>query len=198
MVFLLAGYETTATALMYITYELALNPDIQDRLFEEVNGAVDAKGEISYEVLAKLPYLDALLSETLRLHSPTISLGRMASTDYKLGNTGLTVEKGTIIQIPHLSMHLSEEYYPEPYKFDPDRFMPENRHKLVPYTYLPFGAGPRNCIGMRFALMEAKLGLAHIARRYRFFPTSQTDVPLILKKSILNTPKRIIVGIERR
>ncbi|CAG2181433.1 unnamed protein product, partial [Oppiella nova] len=175
-VFLLAGYETTATTLTFCTYELALNQDIQDKLWEEINSAVDSNGEISYEELTRLPYLDAVLSETLRLHPPAQRLPRLASTDYKLGETGITLLKGQQIEFPIHGIHHLEEYYPNPFQFNPDRFMPENRHNIIPYTYLPFGAGPRNCIGMRFALLEAKLGLAHIIRKYRFFRTPNTDV----------------------
>ncbi|CAG2167306.1 unnamed protein product, partial [Oppiella nova] len=199
IVFFLAGYETTATTLTFCTYELALNQDIQDKLYEEINSAVDSNGEISYEELARLPYLDAVLSETLRLHPPAQRLARLASTDYKLGETGITLLKGQQIEFPIHGIHHLEEYYPNPFQFNPDRFLPENRHNIIPYTYLPFGAGPRNCIGMRFALLEAKLGLAHIIRKYRFFRTPNTDVPLIYKRSFrLASPKRLLVGIEKR
>ena len=199
LVFLLAGFETTATLLTYVTYELALQPDIQQRLCDEANAAFDENGEISYEVLAKLPLLDAVLSEGLRLHSPALKLQRVASTDYKLGDTGITLEKGTTIEIPVYAIHHMEEYFPEPYKFNPDRFMPDNRDNIKPYTYIPFGSGPRNCIGMRFALLEAKLCLAHMMRKYKFFRTDQTSVPLVPKRVFgLNTPKTIIVGIEKR
>ncbi|CAG2178626.1 unnamed protein product [Oppiella nova] len=199
IVFFLAGYETTATTLTFCTYELALNQDIQDKLYEEINSAVDSNGEISYEELARLPYLDAVLSETLRLHPPAQRLARLASTDYKLGETGITLLKGQQIEFPIHGIHHLEEYYPNPFQFNPDRFLPENRHNIIPYTYLPFGAGPRNCIGMRFALLEAKLGLAHIIRKYRFFRTPNTDVPLIYKRSfLLASPKRLLVGIEKR
>ena len=199
LVFFLAGFETTATTLTFCTYELALNPHIQETLLEEINSSVDSNGEISYEELARLPYLDAVLSETLRLHPPAQRLARLASTDYKLGETGITLPKGQQIEFPIHGIHHLEEYYPNPFQFNPDRFMPENRHNIIPYTYLPFGAGPRNCIGMRFALLEAKLGLAHIIRKYRFFRTPNTDVPLIYKRSFrLVSPKRLLVGIEKR
>ncbi|CAG2111904.1 unnamed protein product, partial [Medioppia subpectinata] len=198
-IFFIAGYETTATTLTFCSYELALNPHIQQRLYEEVESAVDSNGEISYEVLAKLPLLDAILSETLRLYPPVIRLERKAQTDYKLGDTGIQLYAGQDIEIPVYAIHHSEDFYPNAHKFDPDRFMPENRHKIIPYTYLPFGAGPRNCIGMRFALMEAKLGLAQIVRRYRFFRSSQTAVPLQFRPiSRLLAAKEVVVGIEKR
>ncbi|CAG2164304.1 unnamed protein product [Oppiella nova] len=150
-------------------------------------------------LLARLPYLDAVISETLRLHPASIILIRQASEDYKLGDTGITLKKGQQLEIPIYAVHLNEEFYEKPNDFIPDRFLPENRHNIKPYSYIPFGAGPRNCIGMRFALMEAKLALVQVIKRYRFFRSPNTDVPLLLNKStFLNSPKRVIVGIEKR
>ncbi|CAG2106370.1 unnamed protein product, partial [Medioppia subpectinata] len=199
LVFFLAGFETTATTLTFLTYELAINPHIQDSLYAEICAAVDANGDISYEELARLPYLDSVLSETLRLHPPSLRLHRVAAADYKLGDTGLTLYKGQTVQIGVYAVHTREEYYPDPFRFDPDRFMPENRHKLVPYTYVPFGAGPRNCIGMRFALLEAKIAVAHVMRRFRFTRVPQTAVPLGFKRGFrISVPDDVVVGVERR
>jgi len=198
-IFFIAGYETTATTLSFCSYELALNPDCQQKLYEEVSSAVDQNGEISYEILTKLPYLDSVISETLRLYPPVIRLERETMTDYKLGDTGIELYKGQIIEIPTYAIHHSEEYYPNPDKFNPERFMPENRDQIVPYTYIPFGAGPRNCIGMRFALMETKLGLAQIIRRFRLVRSVKTEVPLkFLTVTPLCAAKSLIVGIEKR
>ena len=199
-IFFIAGYETTATTLSFCSYELALHPEVQEKLFEEVESAVDSKGEINYETLSKLPYLDAVLSETLRMYPPVIRLERRAMTDrYKLGDTGLVLNKGQEIEIPVYAIHHSEEFYPNPDKFYPERFLPENRNQIKPYTYLPFGAGPRNCIGMRFALMEAKLGIAQIVRRFRFFRTEETAVPLQFRPFFrLTSAKKLVVGIEKR
>ncbi|CAG2108205.1 unnamed protein product [Medioppia subpectinata] len=144
----IAGYETASTTLSFCSYELALNPDVQQKLYEEVMSSLDTNGEIDYEVLTKLPFLDAVIAETLRLHSPIVKIGNIAAQDYRLGSTGITVQKGQTVEIPIYAIHHSEEYYPNPEMFIPDRFLPVNRHKIIPYTYLPFSAGPRNCIGM--------------------------------------------------
>lgn len=137
--FLMAGYETTATALTYATYELALNPEVQDKLCDEIKASINSNGRIDYDVLCRLPYLDAVISEALRHHAPAVKITRMASQEYKVGSTGITVYPGQQVDIPIYAIHHDEKYYPNPFKFDPERFMPHNKHNLVPYTYLPFG-----------------------------------------------------------
>ncbi|XP_054154550.1 cytochrome P450 3A11-like [Oppia nitens] len=203
-IFFIAGYETTATTLAFCTYELALNPRLQDRLYDEVNGAaVQQNGNIDYELLSSLPFLDSLISETLRKYPPVLRLEREAMDDIQLGGDDTTgsihVEKGTVCEIPVYAIHHDPQYYPEPDRFNPDRFMPDNRHQIKPYTYLPFGSGPRNCIGMRFALLESKLALAKLSRRYRFRRLPETDVPVVYNKGRdLLQARRLVVGIEKR
>ena len=197
--FFIAGFETTATTLSYCSYELALHPDIQERLHEETKEAFDEKGEIKYEVLSKLPFLDAVVSETLRNYPPLIRLEREALEDIVLGDSGIKIEKGVVAEIPVYAIHHDPENYPDPFSFKPDRFMPENRDQIKPYTYIPFGAGPRNCIGMRFALLEAKLALAKMSQKFKFSRVANTDVPIVYNKGRgLLQAKRLIVGIEKR
>ena len=96
-------------------------------------------------------------------------------------------------------IHHNEEYYPSPEKFKPERFLPENRDQIKPFTYLPFGSGPRNCVGMRFALLETKLALVNIIKRFKFVKSSKTQIPLeFLPNRTILTPKSIIIGVERR
>lgn len=104
----------------------------------------------------------------------------MAKEGVQLGN--LHLDHGVLIEIPTISVHHSSDYYPEPEVFKPERFLPENKHLLVPYTYLPFGQGPRNCIGMRFAYQELKLCLATILPKYKFSKTAQTPDKLTFRK----------------
>jgi len=199
IIFFLAGYETTASTLSFCTYELALNPDIQQKLYEEIMSSLNSDGIVPYDTLAKMPYLDAVISETLRKYPPALILTRETSVEYELANTGIKLYKGQAVDIPVYSIHHSEEYYPNPEKFIPDRFLPENRDQIIPYTYLPFGAGPRNCIGMRFALTEAKLGLVSILQKYRFSRSPNTPVPLRFTKNvILLQAKSIHVSIHKR
>jgi len=197
----LAGYETTASTLSFCTYELALHPKVQDKLYAEVAAVADKNGNIDYETLVKLPYIDAVLSETLRKYPPLSRLERRVSENYTLGgedNGGIKLYKGQVVEIPTFAIHHCEDYYENPEEFDPERFMPENRHKIKPYTYLPFGAGPRNCIGLRFALLEAKLSLSKLIQKYRFVRSENTDVPLKFKSSGLLQVEKLMLKIQKR
>jgi len=195
--FFIAGYETTATTLTFCSYELALNQECQQKLYDEIISVADANGDIEYETLSKLPYLDSVLCETLRMYPPVLRLEREVTVDYQLGDINLY--KGQVVEIPVYAIHHCEEYYPSPEQFYPDRFLPENRHLIKPYTYMPFGAGPRNCIGMRFALLEAKLSLSKIVQKYKFVRTPNTDVPLKINPGRrLIGAKRVIVGVKKR
>lgn len=199
--FFIAGYETTASTLTYCSYELAVNPGVQQKLYEEIRDSLNNNNgnKIDYDTLLKLPYLDAVLSETLRKYPPVIRLERQAMDDISLGTTGYVIPKGMIAEIPVYAIHYDPEYYPKPEEFIPERFLPENRENMTPYTYLPFGSGPRNCIGMRFALLEAKLAIVNILLKFRFFRSDNTTVPIKLNRGRRVVPsKKVVVGIERR
>ncbi|CAG2170770.1 unnamed protein product [Oppiella nova] len=197
--FFTTGYETTATTLSICTYELALNPGLQDRLYGETKEAFNEKGEMDYDVLSRLPFLDALLSETLRHYPLGLRLEREAMEDVMLGDTGVMIEKGVIVEIPVYAMHHDPDHYADPFTFNPDRFMPSNRGHIKPYTYLPFGSGPRHCIAMRFALLEVKVALAKMSQRFRFSRVTATDVPIVFRKGqIILKPKPLVVGLQRR
>jgi cytochrome P450 len=122
-----------------------------------------------------LEYLDAVISETLRIFPPATALERSASEDIVLGSEQIKVNKGDIIHVPVYALHRDPENFPEPESFKPERFLAENRSHH-PYSYLPFGAGPRNCVARRLALMEAKLALLYSVYNFKFSATQKTDV----------------------
>ncbi|CAG2165946.1 unnamed protein product [Oppiella nova] len=198
--FLVATYGGTALMLAFSIYEMAVNEDIQRRLYDELKGAIDSEtGEIPDHVLARLPYLEGVISETLRRYTGTIPLARYCTQDCKLGDTGIIVKAGQQIEISVHAIHHSDLNYQDPFKYDPDRFMPDRKHLIKPYTYLQFGAGPRHCVGMRFALFEIKLALASLILRYRFLRCFKTDVPIRYKRFIHQThPCRVIVNVNKR
>ncbi|CAG2166082.1 unnamed protein product [Oppiella nova] len=134
-IFFIGGYGSVSMTLSFCTYELALNPSLQDRLYEETKEAFNEKGEMDYELLSRLPFIDALLSETLRHYSPALRLEREAMEDVVLGNTGVKIEKGVIVDIPIYAIHHDPDHFPDPFTFSPDRFMPDNRDHIQPYTF---------------------------------------------------------------
>ncbi|XP_070393465.1 cytochrome P450 3A16-like [Dermacentor albipictus] len=197
---LLAGQVISTSAITFTVYLLALNPRVQEKLRNEVDECIDANGlEPSMDVMSKLKYLHCVVLEGLRLFPSAVRLTRCTSDDYVIGDTGIKLPKGCSIVIPVYAIHHDPEFFSDPEGFNPERFSDENLESIRPYTYLPFGAGPRNCLGMRFALQSIKLCLFHSLRSVQFTRTDKTKVPLSIKKGIgMLTTEDITVGIQKR
>ncbi|KAK4873882.1 hypothetical protein RN001_013242 [Aquatica leii] len=206
LIFFFAGFETVSTMMSYVCYELAINPDVQDKLRKEVDETLeDSNGEFTYDNVTNMKYLDMVISEALRKWPPVIVADRRCVKPFtiepkNLGEPRLHLEKGSVIICPLRAIHLDPKYYPNPEKFDPERFNDENKHNILPYTYLPFGVGPRNCIGSRFALLEGKLVVAEIISKFEIVPIQKTEIPIALSKSNFNPlpDHGIWVGLKPR
>lgn len=151
-IFFFGGFDTTSNLLQSMTYELAMNPDIQEELYREILDVAETLNNqpITYDVLHNMKFLDMVVSEALRKHPPFAQMDRVCSKDYTLdlGNGKIvSIKKGELILFPYYQLHRDAEYFPEPEKFDPYRFSDENKDSIVSGTYLPFGLGPRACIG---------------------------------------------------
>lgn len=135
-------------------HELAVNRDVQTRLIDEIDQVCEKLNgkPLSYEILLKMQYLDMVVSETLRMWPPAIVLDRTCTKTYQLVNesNGQTLQfnRGDNLWIPVFGIHRDPKYFPNPGVFDPERFSIANRNTIQPFTYIPFGVGPRNCIGM--------------------------------------------------
>ncbi|KAI1308234.1 Cytochrome P450 9e2 [Halotydeus destructor] len=173
--FLSAGHDTTSIWLSFIFYLLALNPECQEKLYQ----SLQRDAHLDYDQLVSHSYLDAVLNETLRLYPPVLVLSRVASADYTLPGTDVTIPRGTEIHIPSWTVHYDPKNFESPEKYDPMRFMPENKDKVKPCTFLTFGSGIRNCIGQRFAQVETKVLVADMVTKFKFFATDKT--PMIPK-----------------
>lgn len=196
MTLFMAGHETTALALAWTWYLLGRNPDVDDKLAAELRAVLGGR-EPSAADLPSLPYLDRVLKESLRLYPPAWAMGREALDDFEAG--GYRVRAGTSIFISQWVTHRDPRFFPQPERFDPDRWQddPIRRGALPRFAYFPFGGGPRVCIGAGFAQMEAALLLATIAQRFRM--TVVPDHPIKLLPSITLRPKYgIRVTIHRR
>jgi cytochrome P450 len=165
MTLFLAGHETTANALTWAFYLLAQNPEAESRLHEELD-AVLGRGRLpNAEDYAALRYTEMVVSETMRLYPPAWAVGRLALEDHEVG--GFAIPRGSLVLLSQYVMHRDPRFYPDPERFDPERWTPEAKAARPQFSYFPFGGGPRRCIGEGFAWMEAVLILATLARRWR-------------------------------
>lgn len=187
-IFFFAGVESTSNTLLFTIYELAMNVDIQNKLFEEIqtmNVNIDGT-RITYDLLHKMKYMDQVISETLRKWPPFGLADRVCVKDYLYDDGNgrkFRIEKGTSVWIPIYGLHHDKQYYPHPDQFNPERFSDEYKKKIVTGSYLPFGMGPRSCIASRFALMEVKAILYYLLLHFSVEVCDQTIIPPRYKKS---------------
>ncbi|XP_055343484.1 cytochrome P450 3A29-like [Paramacrobiotus metropolitanus] len=197
IIIFIGGYETTAITLSCMAYVLALHPLVQERLHAEIRRVLAEGGEASMEQLAQMDYLDACVNETLRLFPPVTRTERQCSEDWYYD--GVKYEKGTIFAVPVYAIHHDPAYFPDPEKFDPDRFYKQNKEHIQPYTFLSFGQGPRHCIGMGFAYFEIKYAMTRILQHFRFVRSRRTKVPLPLRDfGFLTLKDGVWIKLERR
>ncbi|XP_077528283.1 putative cytochrome P450 6a13 [Haemaphysalis longicornis] len=186
----LAGYDTTRLALTYWFYLMGKHPDVQERMREEVLNAYKLEGDhLSTETLTSLSYTNQVISETLRLYPPVITITtRRAEDDWRHGR--YLIKKGTSVMVPVYQLHRDPLYWVDPDKFDPDRFSPENRHLVNLLAYQPFGIGHRVCIGQRLALLELASVAAQVIRHFRILLGPSQKPHLELKTiAILAVPR---------
>ncbi|XP_038867180.1 cytochrome P450 3A27-like isoform X2 [Salvelinus namaycush] len=178
LTYIFGGYETSSSTLGFLSYNLATNPDVQAALQDEIDQIFPDKAPPTYEGLMQMEYLDMVINETLRVYPIISRLERVAKATVEVN--GVTIPKGTVVMIPIMVLHHHPTHWPKPDVFRPERFSKENRENIDPYTFLPFGMGPRNCIGMRFALQAIKLVIVEILQSFSFVTCKETEVPLEL------------------
>ena len=171
MVFLSAGYESTANTIGSMIYICATQPEIQEKIVQEICDEIGSD-EICHDSISKLNFLEACIMETLRMYPPFTDHFRTCTKDSVVN--GIKVKKGTMIRMPNYPAHFDPEFFPEPEKFKPERFFKENADKLVPYTWRPFGSGNRVCIAQRFAILEIKIFMAKLLAKLKVSATPKT------------------------
>jgi cytochrome P450 len=159
-----AGHETSATSLSWIHYLLSQHHDVRRRMQTEIQSVLGDRLDPSAEEIDKLAYTEQVINESLRMYSPIHSISRVALEDDTIG--GYAIPAGSMIYVSLHAMHRSPKLWPEPSRFDPDRFSPEAVSAMDRFAFIPFAAGHRNCIGAAMATVELKLVLAQIAQRY--------------------------------
>uniref|UniRef100_A0A2K6B367 Cytochrome P450 family 3 subfamily A member 43 n=1 Tax=Macaca nemestrina TaxID=9545 RepID=A0A2K6B367_MACNE len=197
IIIIFAAYDTTSTTLPFIMYELATHPDVQQKLQEEIDAVLPNKAPVTYDALVQMEYLDIVVNETLRLFPVVSRVTRVCKKDIEIN--GVFIPKGLAVMVPIYALHHDPKYWREPEKFCPERFSKKNKDSIDPYRYIPFGAGPRNCIGMRFALTNIKLAVIKALQNFSFEPCEETQIPLKLNNlPILQPEKPIVLKVHLR
>jgi cytochrome P450 len=160
----LAGYETVANALSWTWYLLSQNPECERRFHDEIDRELQGRVP-TFDDVPRLRYVEMVLAESMRLYPPAWAMGRYARADFQLGDFSLPA-KTTVLMSQYIT-HRDPRFFPDPLRFDPDRFTPEAKSRRTKLTYFPFGAGVRQCIGESFACMEGVLLLATIAQKWK-------------------------------
>ncbi|MFL6254694.1 MAG: cytochrome P450, partial [Pyrinomonadaceae bacterium] len=164
MTIFLAGHETTANALAWTWYLLSQHTEAEARLHEELDEVLAGRPP-SAEDLPRLRYTEMVFAESMRLYPPAWILGRRALEDYEVG--GYVIPRNALVILSPYVMHRDPRFYPDPERFDPERWTPEAKAARPQFSYFPFGGGPRRCIGEGFAWMEGVLVVATLAQKWR-------------------------------
>ena len=197
VVFLLAGYETSSNTLAFTLYYLVVNPEMQEELRTQIREALEtnAKKGCLYDIVKNIDYLDCVIKESQRLCPPAVHVNRECHEDFDL--SGIHIPAGSEVVIPIYALHHDSDAWEDPEKFDPERFRGARKDTNHPFQFLPFGGGPRNCIGMRFALLEIKIALVKILSKYKFVRSAKTQVPLMLHAGgALSAKGGVLVRVE--
>ncbi|XP_069132182.1 cytochrome P450 3A29-like isoform X2 [Argopecten irradians] len=188
-IFFFAGYETTTIALSMACYYLSIHPEYQDKLRQEISDTIGSS-TLTYENVRQVKYLEMVINETLRINPPAAMTDRLCLKDTVL--KGIKIPAGMTVSIPIYCVHHDPDNWEDPDKFIPERFA----NDYDPLTFLPFGYGPRNCVGMRLALMELKMSLSKIIRNFRMAVCSETKIPPELGNLGMMKPKSINLKLE--
>ncbi|XP_043494111.1 cytochrome P450 4C1-like [Polistes fuscatus] len=189
--FMFEGHDTTASALNFALSLFAKHKDIQENIRDEVKSIMGEDNNLTISSFQELSYLERCLKESLRLYPSVHLISRYISKDMQLKHYLIPSKTMCIVNI--YGVHRNPEYWPNPNVFDPDRFLPENIKGRHPYSYIPFSAGPRNCIGQRFAMLELKLFVAFILYNFKLEPVDELDDVTFVADATLTSSKPLRV-----
>ncbi|XP_053671571.1 probable cytochrome P450 4d14 [Anopheles nili] len=197
--FMFAGHDTTTSCISFAAYYLSQDPVIQERVYDEIQAIVgpDAKSqELTYGTLQELKYLEMVVKETLRINPSVPIMGRRSAGDMIID--GVTIPKGIDFGIFIYALHNDPVLYPEPERFDPERFSEDASAQRQPYSYIPFSAGSRNCIGQRYAMLEIKAILVKLVANFRLLPCEKANQLRIKTDMTLKPVNGAFVKVVRR
>lgn len=193
--FMFEGYDTTSTCLIFSLMNIALYDDIQEKCYAEVSQLDDLQALTVFD-FNKMEYLECVIKETLRLYPSVPFITRESKEETALN--GIILPKGAQINIFPFHIHRDPRHFPDPLKFDPNRFLPENTTNRHPYAFIPFSAGPRNCIGQKFAMLEVKVLLANIIKNYQLLPVTREKDIIFENGLVLRTTQQVKIRVKKR
>lgn len=195
MDYLVAGSETTTSAIAFTIYLLAVNPHIQKKLRNQISQRYSANDILTLDGIASITYLDMVVAESLRLYPPVYIYERNTNTEAMIN--GYVFPKNIGVIIPVYTVHRDPEYWPEPDQFNPERFEFDSHSKRLSCSYIPFGSGPRTCIGSTYALLIIKMALIKLLLTFQFDKIDSTEEPLQLTSNMILSPKNgMYLGIR--
>ncbi|KAF2893535.1 hypothetical protein ILUMI_12646 [Ignelater luminosus] len=192
IVFFFGGLETLSRAISYAAYELAIHPDVQEKLRSEIDIALEeCGGNLDYDKLVSIKYLDMVVTEALRLWPPIAIIDRRTTKKFMIRDpidvrNDIEIDEQVVCLVPVYSIHRDPARFPNPERFHPERFEREEA-RFKRYTYMPFGVGRRACVGGRFALIMMKMVLVHILSKFEIVPVEETPIPLVLSRWITSS-----------
>lgn len=195
-IFFLVGYETVANTLSFFAHCMATNQSIQSRLYEEIRRHFPDGTNPDYDSINKLTYLDMCLNECLRMYPAGFKTDRVTKRDTVI--KGQLFPKGMTIFISIYALQNDPQYWHQPRKYNPERFSAEEKDKVDPFRFMPFGAGPRKCIAMRLALMEMKMALVRMLRDFKVLTSPETQIELKLMATSMRAVDGIKLRVEKR
>lgn len=191
----LAGHETTANALTWTWYLLSEHPEVEAKLHAEIDSVLEQKRLPTLEDMPQLRYTEMVLAESMRLYPPAWAIGRLSINEHEIG--GYVIPPRALVLVSPYVMHRDARFFPEPERFDPERWTPEARESRPQFSYFPFGGGARRCIGEGFARMEGILLIATLAQHWRL--RHVPDHPVALHAAITLRPKHgMLMKLEKR
>ncbi|KAJ9597388.1 hypothetical protein L9F63_011777, partial [Diploptera punctata] len=195
--FMFEGHDTTASGIVFTLYALSRHQDIQERIVQEMREIFRGSDRpIKIADLHNMRYLDMVIKESLRLY-PSVPL-YARNLKENVAVDGYVLPAGADVGIVAFVLHRNPEHFPDPEKFDPDRFLPENCISRHPYSYVPFSAGPRNCIGQKFGMLELKFSISSILRKYKILQSDSKEDMKFTANLVLKPANGIIVKLQER
>ncbi|KAL3277151.1 hypothetical protein HHI36_012504 [Cryptolaemus montrouzieri] len=195
--FTFAGHDTTSATLSFSLLCLANYREFQDRIYEEMTQIVDSNGIPTYDDLMNMSFLDRFIKESLRLYPAGLLLSRTMVND-TVTKTGYMIPAGTPMVFNIFDIHRNAKLYPDPLKFDPDRFLPETAENRPPGAFIPFGYGPRQCIAYKYALIQMKLTICRLLKEFELKPGDLIENIEILPDLILKCKGGINIKFVQR